>query len=93
MLPSGQTVSEVLRSKHLDAQGLTQKALFSSDTFPPLPDEVMYECIDAAKQTDGSVGPSGLNTHAWRHMTLCCSFKEASDDGDSCAHNDDDTTD
>ena len=82
-LPSGQTVSEVLQSKHPAAQGLKQEALLSPDTFPPLPDQVIFECIDAdlirhaAKQTNGSAGPSGLNAHAWRRM--CCSFKEASD--------------
>ena len=83
VLPSGQTVSEALWSKHPDAQGLKQEALLSPDTFPPLPDQVIFECIDAdlirhaAKQTNGSAGPSGLNAHAWRCM--CCSFKEASD--------------
>ena len=82
-LPSGQTVSEALRSKHPDAQGLKQDALLLPDTLPPLPDQVIFECIDAdlirhaAKQTKGSAGPSGLNAHAWRRM--CCSFKEASD--------------
>ena len=48
----------------------------SSQNVPPLPDQVIYERIDAdlirhaAKQTKGSAGPSGLNAHAWRHMLL-----------------------
>lgn len=56
------SVSEALRSKHPDAQGLKEDALYSSDDFPPLPDQVIFECIDAglirhaAKQTHGSGG-------------------------------------
>ena len=84
VLPSGETVSEVLQSKHPDPEGLKEEALCSSDNLPPLPDQVIFECIDAdlirhaAKQTKGSAGPSGLNGHAWRRM--CCSFKDASND-------------
>ena len=83
-LPSGETVAEALRNKHPDPQGLKEEALCVSDCLPPLPDQVIFECIDAdlirhaAKQTNGAGGPSGLNAHAWRRF--CCSFKEASDD-------------
>ena len=69
-------MSEVLQRKHPDAQGLKQEALLSPDTLPPLPDQVIFKCIDAdlirhaAKQTNGSAGPSGLNAHAWRRVLL-----------------------
>ena len=46
-LPSGQAVFEALRSKHPDAQGLKQEALLLQDNLPPLPDQVIFECIDA----------------------------------------------
>ena len=46
-LPFGQTVFEALRSKHPDAQKLKQEDLLLPDTFPPLPDQVIFECIDA----------------------------------------------
>ena len=83
VLPSGETVSDALWNKHPNAKGLSEEALVCSDNFPPLPDRIIFECIDAdlihhaAKQTNGSAGPSGLNALAWRRM--CCSFKEASD--------------
>ena len=83
VLPSGETVSNALRNKHPNVKGLSEEALVCSDSFPPLPDQIIFECIDAdlirhaAKQTNGPAGPSGLNALAWRRM--CCSFKEASD--------------
>ena len=83
-LSSGETVSDILRSKHPVPQGLKEEALCSWQNIPPLPDQVIYEYIDAdlihhaAKQTKGAAGPSGPNAHAWRCM--CCSFKEVSDD-------------
>ena len=83
-LPSGESVSEALRSKHPQAQGLVQDALSLPEELPPLPDPVIFECIDAdlirhaAKQTKGAAGPSGLDAHGWRR--LCCTFKEASDE-------------
>ena len=46
VLPSGQTVSDILQSKHPDAQGLKEEALLSPDPIPPLPDQVIFECID-----------------------------------------------
>ena len=61
-LPSGQTVSEVLQSKHTDAQGLKQEALLSPDTFPPLPDQVIFECIDA------DLIRHAANAHSKRHL-------------------------
>ena len=73
-LPSGETVSDALRNKHANAEGLSEEALVCSDNFPPLPDQVIFECIDAdlirhaVKQTNGSAGPSGLNALAWRRV-------------------------
>ena len=85
VLPSGETVSDVLKSKHPSAQCLNQEALPPSDvTIPPLPKPVMFNRIDAdsirhaAKGTTGAAGPSGLDAHSWRR--ICCTFKEASDD-------------
>ena len=85
VLPSGETVSDVLRSKHPSAQSLNHEALPPSDvTVPPLPNSVMFDSIDAdairhaAKGTTGAAGPSGLDAHNWRR--ICCTFKDASDD-------------
>ena len=85
VLPSGETVSDVLRSKHPSAQSLNREALPPSDvTVPPLPNSVMFDSIDAdairhaAKGTTGAAGPSGLDAHNWRR--ICCTFKDASDD-------------
>ncbi len=47
ILLSGETVSEVLRNKHPTHQGIVQEALCSSHIPPPLPDSIIYECIDA----------------------------------------------
>ena len=77
-------MSDVLREKHPIAQGLNQEALLAQPTPSTTPNPVIFDCLDAdlihhaAKQTEGSAGPSGLNAHAWRK--LCCSFGEASDD-------------
>ena len=83
-LPSGETVSDVLHEKHPKAQGLNQEALLTQPTPPTTPNPVIFDCLEAdlirhaAKQTKDSVGPSGLNAHAWRK--LCRLFGEASDD-------------
>ena len=42
VLPSGETVFEALRNKHPDPQGLKEEALCSSDSIPPLPDQVIF---------------------------------------------------
>ena len=46
VLPSGETVSDVLRSKHTVPQGLKEEALCSSQNVPPLPDQVIHDCFD-----------------------------------------------
>ena len=83
-LPSGDSVFDVLRSKHPPAQGLVKEALSLPDVLPLPPNPVIYERIDAelirhaAKNTNGAAGPSGLDAHGWRR--ICCTFKEASDE-------------
>ena len=85
ILPSGETVSDVLRNKHPSPQNLNHEALPSSDLVPPpLPNPIMFDCIDAdlirhsARHTNGSAGPSGLDAHGWRR--ICCTFNDASDE-------------
>ena len=82
VLPSGESVSCVLKNKHPDAQGLIKEALSPPEEEPPLPNSVIFDCIDAdlirqaAKNTSGAAGPSGMDAHGWRR--LCCTFKSAS---------------
>ena len=48
ILPSVETVSEVLESKHPHAQSLIQETLPTSDaTVPPLSNPVLFDCTDA----------------------------------------------
>ena len=81
-LHSGDSVSDVLRSKHPPAQGLVKEAISLPEVLPPPPNPVIFERIDAdlirhaAKHTNGAARPSGLDAHGWRR--LCCTFKEAS---------------
>ena len=81
-LPSGDSVSDVLRSKHPPAQGLVKEAISLPEVLPPPPNPVIFERIDAdlirhaAKHTNGAAGPSSLDAHGWRR--LCCTFKEVS---------------
>ena len=78
------TLCNALREKHPDAQGPNQEALLTPENPPLGPNSIIFDCLDAdlirhaAKQTNGSAGPSGLNANAWRK--ICCSFREASDD-------------
>lgn len=80
ILLSGESDSDTLWRKHPKPQGLRKRHYALH--VPPLPDQVIYECIDAdlihhaAKQNKQMA--LWLNAHAWRHM--CCSFKEATDD-------------
>ena len=82
-LPSGDSVFDVLRSKHPPAQGLVKEVLSLPEVIPPPPNHMIYERIDADlirhadKNTNGAAGPSGLDAHGWRR--ICCTFKEASD--------------
>ena len=71
VFPSGETVREVLESKHPPAQSRSQEALPLSDaTVPPLVNLVLFDCIDAdsihcaAKCTTGAAGPSGMDAHS-----------------------------
>ena len=65
-LSSGDSVFDVLRSKHLRTQGLVKEALSLPEVIPPPPNHVIYERIDAdlirhtAKNTNGAAGPSAI---------------------------------
>ena len=85
VLPSGETVSHVLRSKHPPPQTINDEACPPPAIDPPLlPNPIMFDCIDAdlirhgAKHTNGAAGPSCMDAHGWRR--ICCTFKDASDD-------------
>ncbi len=83
--PSGETVLEVLKSKHPPPQSVKIEACPPPNLAPPpLPDPITFDCIDAdlirhaSKRTNEAAGPSGLDAHGWRR--ICCSFKEESND-------------
>ena len=75
-------VRDVLRDKHPDAHPLDPSTIASpvDDTFHP----VIFEeitgstILNAALHTEGSAGPSGLDSYAWRR--LCGSFQKVSTD-------------
>ncbi len=77
-----QTVRDVLFEKHPNGQPahpdtLLQPPTTTSDVHPVLFDRLDGEMIrHIALQTDGSAGPSGVDSHGWRRM--CTSFKKAS---------------
>ena len=73
ILPTGESKSDILRSKHPSLQNLNHEAEPSSDLVPPpLPNATMFSCIDAdfirysAKRTNGSAGSSGLDANGSR---------------------------
>ena len=78
-----QTVLDILKAKHSQAQPASPNALNCVDE-PLLPHPVIHERIDAnsirsaALRTNGAAGLSGLDAHCWRRM--CTSFKSASND-------------
>ena len=58
---------------------LCDVALSTEEPHPILYDSLNGQLIrTAALKTDGAPGPSGLDTHCWRH--LCTSFHSASDE-------------
>ena len=77
-----QTVREVLLEKHPAGQPvhpdtLLQSYTTASDVHPVLFDRIYGELIrHFALRTEGSAGPSGVDSHGWRRM--CTSFKKAS---------------
>lgn len=79
-----ETVMDVLKSKHPPGQQVHPEAIIADsyqgpDTHPVLFDDITGASIrHAALRTNGSAGPSGLDTCAWQR--LCCSFKSASFD-------------
>ena len=82
--PDSQSVLDVLKSKHLQAQSASLVAVPWSSVEVPQIHPVVVKRINAssirsaALRTRGTSGPSGINAHCWRR--LCTSFKSASDD-------------
>ena len=81
----GSTVREVLKVKHPSAQQIVPEAIIQpNQTSPDSVHPILFESIDgpairaAALRTNGSAGPSGLDSSAWRR--LCVSFHGASND-------------
>ena len=76
------TVLEVLKEKHPEAQGINEGILIEAAELPFHP--ILFESIDgeairrAALHTEGSAGPSGIDSAGWRRM--CTSFRKASSD-------------
>ena len=80
---NGQTVLDILKSKHRPAAPANATAMITGDV-PPSPHPVLYSSItreairEAALHTQGAAGPSGLDAASWRRM--CTAFHGASDD-------------
>ena len=76
------TILEMLNEKHPEAQGINEGVLIKAVELPF--HSIIFESIDgeairrAALHTEGSAGPSGLDTAGWRRM--CTSFRKASSD-------------
>jgi hypothetical protein len=82
--PESQSVLDVLKSKHPQAQPASPDAVPFISSEAPQIHPVVFDQINAtsirsaALRTKGAAGPSGLDAHCWRR--LCTSFKAASDD-------------
>ena len=78
----GQTVRDILKKKHPDAQPATPDILMPEEASQPHPvifDNITGEAIRrAAMRVQGGAGPSGLDAGDWRR--LCVSFGTVSDD-------------
>ena len=80
--PGSQTVLDILKSKHPNAQPVSPDTILRDGLEAPQVHSVIFDRIDAssirsaALKTKGAAGPSGLNAHCWRR--LCTSFKSAS---------------
>ena len=78
------TVRDELLKKHPPGQPAHPDALISSTTPRPVTHRVVFDCLDgasirtAALHTNGSAGPSGIDSTGWRR--LCTSFQNASAD-------------
>ena len=81
--PSSPTVLDVLMKKHPPGQPVHPSVLIGEGE-PPFVHPVLFDKIDgdviknAALNTKGAAGPSGLDAHCWRR--LCTSFHSASRD-------------
>ena len=78
------TVCDKLLKNHPLGQTAHPDALISSTTPRPVTHPVVFDCLDgasidtAALHTNGSAGPSGIDSTGWRR--LCTSFQKASAD-------------
>ena len=72
LMPTGESVLEILQRKHPPGQDLAQSALFIPEESPSHVHPVIFDCIDAdliryaAKHTNGAAGPTGIDSHGWR---------------------------
>lgn len=79
---TSETMKEILKNKHNRAQPLIQYAISDSIHSLHAVHPVMfwlYRCRlirYAAKLTEGTTDPSGVDAHGWKRM--CCAFKSAS---------------
>ena len=70
------TVLESLKSKHPAAKPASSNMFPTESCEPPQIKPVVYNSMDAsticsaALSTNGSAGPSGLDTHCWRRLRL-----------------------
>ena len=82
--PDSQSVLDVLKSKHLQAQPASPVAVPWSFVEVQQIHPVVFEQINAssirsaALHTRGAAGPLGIDAHCWR--SLCTFFKSTSDD-------------
>ena len=82
--PESQSVLDILKSKHPQAQPASPDAVLLNSSEAPQIHPVVFDQItassirSAALRTKGAAGPSGIDAHCWRR--LCTSFKAASDD-------------
>ena len=77
--PGLQTVLNILKSKHPNAQPVSPDAILRDGLETPQVHSVIFDRINASSirsAAKGAAGPSGLNAHCWRR--LCTLFKSAS---------------
>ena len=80
----GQTVFDILQSKHPSAAEVDRAALITLDSEPPEVHPVFFERLtsqsvrSSALRTQGSAGPSGVDAAGWKR--LCTAFHKQSND-------------
>ncbi len=77
-----QTVRDILFEKYPNGQSAHSDTLLQPLTITPDVHPVLFDRLNGemnrhtALQTEGSAGPSGVDSHGWKRM--CTSFKKAS---------------